>query len=240
VDSVESAIAAQEGGASRLELCSALSEGGLTPSAGMMKMVRSKVTIPIFVLIRPRAGDFSYSDFEFDIIKYDILETKQCGANGIVVGILTENGDVDVKRMSELVELALPLPVTFHRAFDMTRDPIQALDALIELRIPRVLTSGQERSAIEGLDLIKELLERAQDKIIVMPGAGINERNIKKFIEAGVKEFHLSARVAHESSMKFKNTRCFMGKELHQNEYLLSVVESEKVKSILSIVNQSR
>eukprot|EP00026_Physarum_polycephalum_P011598 Phypoly_transcript_11833.p1 GENE.Phypoly_transcript_11833~~Phypoly_transcript_11833.p1 ORF type:complete len:224 (+),score=10.83 Phypoly_transcript_11833:281-952(+) len=193
IDSVASAVAAEQGGANRAELCACLFEGGLTPSVGMIQAVRSRIKIPLFVLIRPRAGDFCYDEAEFDIIKTDVVEARLNGANGIVVGVLTEEGDIDVERMKVLITLAHPLPITFHRAFDMTRDANSALQELINLGIPRVLTSGQERSAIEGLDMIKQLIEMAGDKIIVMPGGGVSDRNVHKLVLVGAQEVHLSA-----------------------------------------------
>jgi len=195
VECVESAVAAEESGAVRVELCSSLFDGGLTPSVGMITQTRKSVKIPVYVMIRPRGGDFCYTDHEFEIMKVDIDYAKRSGADGVVLGILTEEGDIDVKRTSELVALARPLFVTFHRAFDMTRDPNKSLHELIGLGIERVLTSGQERSVVEGIDLISDLVDKAGSKIIIMPGGGVTNRNIKKIVEkTGVKEIHVSGR----------------------------------------------
>eukprot|EP01111_Echinosteliopsis_oligospora_P016117 TRINITY_DN6580_c0_g1_i1.p1 TRINITY_DN6580_c0_g1~~TRINITY_DN6580_c0_g1_i1.p1 ORF type:complete len:180 (-),score=36.33 TRINITY_DN6580_c0_g1_i1:107-646(-) len=156
IDSVESAIEAEKGGASRVELCSSLFEGGLTPSVGMVKTVKKYVRIPVYVMIRPRCGDFLYSSYEYDSMRLDVEIMKSSGADGIVFGFLNSDGDIDLERTQEFILLAHPLPVTFHRAFDMTRDPYKAMEDLIKLGIPRILTSGQERSVIEGsLDSIK-------------------------------------------------------------------------------------
>ena len=175
VDSVDSAVAAEQGGATRVELCTALLEGGLTPSAGTIAITRAQVSIGLQVMIRPRGGDFLYSDTEFASMKHDIELAKQLGANGVVFGLLTAAGNIDSDRTRVLLDHAKPMNVTFHRAFDMTRDPIAALETLIELGINRVLTSGQEVSALEGAELVHDLLVHADDKIIVMPGGGITE-----------------------------------------------------------------
>ena len=193
VDSVESALAAQQGGADRVELCDNLMEGGTTPSAGTIELARQHVQIGLHVIIRPRGGDFCYSEIEFEIMKRDIAVAKQLGANGVVIGILTPDGDVDIPRTRMLIDIAQPLNVTFHRAFDMTRDPYRALEELIELDIDRILTSGQEVSVLEGLDLIEDLVRKADDRVIIMPGGG-TERNLKKVVEqCGVKEVHVAA-----------------------------------------------
>ena len=180
LESVESVIAAEKGGADRAELCSDLFEGGLTPTIGTVKTALKKSNIKINAMIRPRGGDFCYSDEEFEVMKEDIKAFKETGINGIVFGILTPEGDVDVKRSKEIIELARPLAVTFHRAFDMTRDPYKSLEELIELGVDRVLTRGQEATVPEGADLLEELVQIAGDRIIVMPGCGITERNFPK------------------------------------------------------------
>ncbi|PJF40216.1 MAG: copper homeostasis protein CutC [Phototrophicales bacterium] len=238
VDSVESAIAAQAGGAHRVELCDNLVEGGTTPSAGTIAMARKHLDIGIQVIIRPRGGDFCYSDVEFEIMKYDIERAKQLGADGVVIGLLNPDGTIDVERTRELVDLARPMSVTFHRAFDMTRDPHQALEDLISLGIDRVLTSGQEISVLEGLDLIIELVKQADGRIIIMPGGGITERNVNKIVQAsGVTEFHATSTVSAESAMNYRNTRVFMGGELRPPEYSRLVTDAGRVKSFLDAVD---
>lgn len=231
VDSVESAIAAQQGGADRVELCDNLLEGGTTPSAGMIELARRHLTIGLHVIIRPRGGDFCYSEIEFEIMQRDIALAKQLGANGVVIGILLPGGSIDVARTRTLIELARPLNVTFHRAFDMTSDPYQALDDLIELGVERVLTSGQERSVLEGLDLIADLVRVAGDRII-MPGGG-TERNITKVVaQSNVREVHVAGATAVESRMHYRNQRVFMGGELRPPEYTRFITDPARISEL--------
>ena len=234
IDSVQSAINAEKGGASRVELCDNLFEGGTTPSAGTIELARQHINIGLQVIIRPRGGDFLYSDLEFEIMKKDILLAKQLGADGVVFGILKADGTVDKARNAELFALAQPMSTTFHRAFDMTADPFQALEDIISLGIHRVLTSGQERSVAEGVPLIAQLVEKAGDRIIILPGGGIDEFNIGKIVEAtGVKECHISGRKKVASNMQFINRRVFMGGELRLPEYEISVADAERVRAML-------
>ena len=192
LESVESVIAAEKGGADRVELCSDLFEGGLTPTIGTVRTAKKLTEIKINVMIRPRGGDFCYSDEEFEVMKEDIKALKDTGINGIVFGILTPDGDVDMKRSAELIELARPLSVTFHRAFDMTRDPYKALEDLISLGVDRILTSGQEATVPEGAELLSALVRLAGDRVIIMPGCGLTERNFDKMREKiGAKEYHI-------------------------------------------------
>lgn len=194
VDSVESAFAAQKGGADRIELCASLNEGGITPSYGTIKFITDKLKIPVNVLVRPCPGNFYYSDEEFEIIKCDIELIKKLNANGIVVGILNDDNTIDVERMRELIDCAQPMEVTFNRAFDLVPDPIEALNVLIELAVDRILTSGQKSCAEEGIDLIEDLVEQAKDELIIMPGGGITPDNIKTILtKTGAKEIHSSA-----------------------------------------------
>lgn len=233
VDSVESAIAAERGGAGRVELCDNLLEGGTTPSAGAIEVARQNLNIPLHVIIRPRGGDFCYSDTEFEIMKRDIGFAKQLGADGVVIGILNPDGEVDTKRTRTLIELARPLSVTFHRAFDMTRDPFQALEDVIAAGCNRILTSGQEASVLEGLDLIVELVRRAGNRIIIMPCGGLNERNVKKVIaESGASEIHVTGFVKVESEMRYRNEHVFMGGALRPPEYLRSLTDAEKINRV--------
>jgi len=234
IDSVEAAIAAQQGGAHRVELCANLLEGGTTPSAGTIQLARRSVDIDVNVIIRPRGGDFCYTSVEFEVMKLDIETAKAAGANGVVIGILTEDGSVDRERTRELVELARPLSVTFHRAFDMARDPYEALETLIELGVDRVLTTGQESSVLEGLDVITDLVEKAGERIIIMPGGGITERNFKKIVESsGVVEVHFLAPATRESPMSYRNPNCFMGGELRPPEFSLAVTDPTLVKTFV-------
>jgi copper homeostasis protein len=232
LDSVEAAIAAQQGGADRVELCDNLLEGGTTPSAGMIALAREQITIKLHVIIRPRGGDFCYSPLEFEVMRRDIALARQLGADGVVIGILTPAGQIDIAGTRELVDLARPLSVTFHRAFDMAHDPLQALDDLIGLGVDRVLTSGQQPSALEGLDLIAELVRRATGRIIVLPGGGV-ERNPAKVVAAtGCREIHVVANRPVESSMAYRNERVFMGGELRPPEYSRLVADAALVQQI--------
>ncbi len=194
-NSYQSAKTAQTAGAHRIELCQELSVGGLTPSYGLLKNVINQLTIPIFVLIRPRSGDFVYAESEFDIMKQDISLCKEFGVQGIVSGVLNKNKTIDVVRTKELVELSRPLPFTFHRAFDELDNPIQGLNELIGLGVDRVLTSGQESSAVDGLPLLMQLNEIARGRLTILPGGGINAKNAAVFKTKGFAEIHASASV---------------------------------------------
>ena len=234
VESVDGAIAAQLAGADRVELCANLLEGGTTPSFGTVQLARERLAIDLMVMIRPRGGDFCYSDREFDVMKLDLELAKRLGSNGVVFGILADDGSVDAGRTRELVQLARPLSVTFHRAFDMTRDPYAALETLIGLGVDRILTSGQENSVLEGLDLITELVQRAGNRVIIMPGAGITERNIARIVaQSRAKEVHIYAPAVAESRMTFRNTRCFMGGELRPEEFALTITDPDRIGTFL-------
>jgi copper homeostasis protein len=191
VDSVESAIASEQGGAQRIELCSNLPEGGVTPSAGMIAMTRKRVSIALHVLIRPRAGDFTYSDLEFEVIKRDILLAKQLGANGVALGVLASEGNIDVVRTRELVSLARPMAATFHRAFDLTRDPLAALEDVISTNADRVLTSGGAETAEKGSANLARLHKAAKGRIQIMAAGNIREHNVRNVLcQTGVREVH--------------------------------------------------
>ena len=192
-NSYQSAKNAQEAGAHRIELCQELSVGGITPSYGLLKQVTDKLPIPVFVLIRPRSGNFVYTDEEFNIMKQDIQLSKKLGCSGIVSGVLNNDNTIDIERTKELIELSKPLEFTFHRAFDCVKNSFETLEQLIELDVDRVLTSGQETSAEKGLELLKQLEEQAKDRITILPGSGINPSNVSLFKEAGFNEIHASA-----------------------------------------------
>jgi len=238
VDAATGAVAAERGGADRVELCDNLLEGGTTPSAGCIKVARRGLKIGLQVIIRPRGGDFLYTDGELDVMREDIRMAKDLGADGVVIGCLTPGGDVDRARTEELIQLARPLNVTFHRAFDMCRDPVQALQHLIQLGVNRVLTSGQEASCIEGLELIAALHKNAAGRIIVMPGGGLTPRNIGKFVAAtGVSEVHLSARRTVESGMTYRNSRVFMGGTLRPPEFSWKTTDEVSVRTVVQGVH---
>jgi copper homeostasis protein len=234
LDSVESAINAQLGGADRVELCDNLMEGGTTPSAGTIELARQHLTLGLQVIIRPRGGDFYYSDIEKEIMKKDVLLCKSLGVDGVVFGFLNKNGTIDKETTKEFMDLAKPMNVTFHRAFDMTNDPFQAMEDLIELGVDRILTSGQENSALEGLDLITELVEKAKDRIIIMPGCGITPRNQNKIAEVSkVKEMHVVGNKTIFSEMEYRNQNCFMGTELRSPEYSRTVTDPKIIESFV-------
>ena len=240
VDSAEGAWAAERGGADRIELCDNLLEGGTTPSAGCIKTVRRQLKIRLHVIIRPRGGDFLYSDTEFEVMREDIRICKDLGADGVVIGCLTAAGDIDRAGVEALVQLARPLSVTFHRAFDMCRDPRKALEELVSLRIDRVLTSGQEASCLEGLDLLCALQKQAAGRIIIMPGGGITSRNVQKIVSmTGVTEVHLSARTSVESRMEYRNTRVFMGGTLRPPEFSWKTTDENNVREVVGVVRSS-
>ncbi|KAJ3311296.1 hypothetical protein HDV04_004104 [Boothiomyces sp. JEL0838] len=235
LENVESAIAAEKNGAIRVELCANLLEGGTTPSKGLISVCKSKVNIPIHVMIRPRGGDFLYSSIEFEIMKEDIMVCKDLGVAGVVFGVLLPDGTVDVARCKELVEIAKPLNVTFHRAFDMTKDPFKAMEDIISVGgVQRILTSGQESSVLEGVPLLKQLITQANKRIRILPGAGITVRNINRiYNELLVDELHLTASCELESSMVYRNPHVYMGFSLSSPEYSLKMTDGQKVKNIL-------
>lgn len=198
-NSVQSALNAQAAGATRVELCDNLWESGTTPSHGAIIKARKLLDIQLFVLIRPRGGDFVYSDLEFDIIKADIMACKHMGVDGIVSGVLNPDNTIDEMRTKELIEISQPLPFTFHRAFDVTPDLSESLRMLITMGADRVLTSGGKNSAPEASEVIAQLIQQAEGKIGILPGGGINENNIKDLITSGCEEFHMTGNALHKS-----------------------------------------
>ncbi len=234
VESVAAVRAAQKAGAHRVELCADLLEGGITPSLGTIRQARTVPDIKLHVIIRPRGGDFLYSDDEFAVMQADIAAAKAEGADGVVIGLLTPDGDVDVARTQALIAEARPLSVTFHRAFDMTRDAFAALDALIELGVDRVLTTGQEPSVLEGLPLIIKLIERAAGRTIIMPGGGITHRNVARIVsEARPEEIHFGAFDHEASGMTFRPSHVFMGGELRPAEFDRMVTSAASVRAVM-------
>lgn len=201
--SLESCINAQAGGAGRIELCGGLGEGGTTPSAGLIELVKEHIQIPVYVMIRPRGGDFVYDVFEEEIMKKDISLAKKLGADGVVLGILHADGQVNIEHTKAMVEFAYPLKVTFHRAFDLTPDPHKALKAVIETGAERILTSGQKVTAIEGIELLKQLSEQAGNAIEIMAGSGVNHQNAAALAEVGVHALHLTAKSFRPARQKY-------------------------------------
>lgn len=233
VYNIESALKAQEGGADRIELCDNPGDGGTTPSYGTIELVRQNVNLDVYVMIRPRGGDFYYSSYEFHSMKRDISQCQKLSVDGIVFGILSTDGTIDKKRCKELIAQARPLKVTCHRAFDMTRDPFEALEDCIEAGFDRILTSGQRAVASEGANLIGELIRKAEGRIAIMPGSGVNENTVEAIIsKSGATEIHFSATAFRDSSMVFKNTHIAgMGSE-EGAEFKLRVVDPERIKKM--------
>lgn len=233
VDSVESAMAAERGGAKRVELCADLLEGGTTPSSGLIAMVRRCIGIGMFVMIRPRGGDFSYTAHEFEVMQQDIRNARELGADGIILGVLDERAQVDVPRTRHLVELANPLPVTFHRAIDMTPDPKAALEDVVETGAARVLTSGGAAKVTEGISVVASMVQAARGRVQVMPGGGVTPETVVSVAEAtGATEFHASLRTARPSPVEFHRGDVQMG-EIRDREYLRFVVEEENVRALV-------
>jgi copper homeostasis protein len=234
VDSIASALAAQTGGAQRIELCASLAEGGITPSAAFIELTRKHLTIDINLMIRPRGGDFLYSDLEFEMMRRDIEVAKQLGMNGVVFGLLTADGEIDRAHTKALTDLARPLSVTVHRAFDMVADPQRALETLIDLGIDRVLTSGLEVNALEGANTITALIQQANGRIIIMPGGGINDSIIAEVARrTGARELHMSGRVAQESAMRYRNSRINVGSAVPTPEYIHQITSADRISASL-------
>lgn len=234
--SLQSALNAQLAGAQRVELCDNMHEGGTTPSFAAIKIARELLEIKLHVIIRPRGGDFLYSEQEIEIMKEDIKMAKKLGTDGVVIGCLTRNGDVNTNLINDLLYLAKPMSVTFHRAFDMVKDPYKALDDLIQLNVDRVLTSGQRQTAMEGKKLIAELVEKAENKIIIMPGSGLNETNIVDIADyTNAKEFHLSAKQFIDSRMNYKNQKINLdGSE--NKEYGFYESDFKTIKNVVKLL----
>jgi copper homeostasis protein len=227
-NSYQSAMNAEKAGADRIELCSELSVGGITPSYGLLKKISEEITIPINVLIRPRSGNFQYSKEEFSLMKENIKLCKELGFNGIVSGVLNIDNSIDIERTKKLIELSKPLSFTFHRAFDCVSNPKKSLEILIELKVDRILTSGSQEKATQGIELLKELKQLAKDRIIILPGSGINKKNAVLFKEVGFKEIHTSAskNSPEEKSLFFGN-------------HTQTVSNIETIKEILKVITDA-
>lgn len=207
VFNIHSAINAAKAGADRIELCENPFDGGTSPSYGTLKTIREKISIPVFPIIRPRGGDFLYSDEEFEVMKKDIQLCKELGFEGLVTGLLLKDGTIDIVRTSKLVKLAYPLEVTFHRAFDRAKDPLKSLEDIIKCGCQRILTSGQVPNAFDGKELIRQLVNQSAERIVIMPGSGVRSNNINEIASyTGATELHSSARKNIASPMEFKST----------------------------------
>ncbi|HEV7676535.1 MAG TPA: copper homeostasis protein CutC [Candidatus Angelobacter sp.] len=237
VDSVESAAASERGGADRVELCAGLPEGGTTPSAGMIAAVRKKIAIGLNVMVRPRGGDFCYSTDEFGIMQRDILIARQLGANGVVFGILNTDGKVDSGRMRHLVDMARPLKVTCHRAFDMARDLEEALEDLAEVGVDRLLTSGGKKSAVDAMPTLKQLVQQAHGRLSVMACGELSIANVKAVIAySKISEVHAGLGTSVTSAMKFRNQKIEMG-TLTNSEYQHVVVTESSVRELRAAID---
>ncbi|WP_242134352.1 copper homeostasis protein CutC [Aestuariivivens marinum] len=234
-NSYQSAINAQRAGAHRIELCSELAVGGITPSYGLIKQVVSALSIPVFILVRPRSGNFTYTDAEIDIIKQDIEMCKGLGCMGVVSGVLNTDNTIDVERTKALVECAKPLDFTFHRAFDWVPNPKEALQQLIKIGVNRVLTSGQQATAEQGIDLLSELKTRAKDTLEILPGGGIKPNNAVLFKQKGFSEIHVSA-----TSIKIVNERPTvpMNSDKFFDETIISYSSIKTIEDILGIIGK--
>ena len=232
VFNIESALLAQSAGADRIELCDNPAEGGTTPGIGVVDIVRRNLNIDLFVMIRPRGGDFHYSKLEFEAMKIDLMNCKRLGADGVVFGILQDDGRIDIDRCRELIMLARPMGVTCHRAFDLTRDPMEALEDCVTAGFDRILTSGRAPSAASGIDLLTELQQVAAGRISIMAGVGINPENVKNIVQkTGVKEIHFSARTYQESPYQRHNDKINLLDHLPSDSGQF-VVDPEKIKLV--------
>lgn len=233
VDTVESAIAAQEGGANRVELCDNLMEGGTTPGPGAILSARGRLSIGLHVMVRPRGGDFVYNEIELESMRTDVGFCRDNGVDGVVFGFLKSYGDIDVELVKEFVALARPMSVTFHRAFDVCRDPYLGLRQLMDAGVQRILTSGQEATGFEGAENIAKLRQISGGRIGIIGCGGLNARNVKRFVQmSGVNEVHMTAFTDVGSSMKYRNDRVFMGGTLRPPEFSRSVASVDMVREI--------
>jgi len=236
---VESALIAEKCGADRIELCDNYSEGGTTPSYAAVRQAVNNLQIPVCVIIRPRGGDFLYSAMEYEIIREDVSVMKELNVNGIVFGFLKSNGSIDIDRTIEIAELARPMEVTFHRAFDMSNDLLNGLEQLKETGVIRILTSGARNTALKGISLLAELVERADDKISIMPGSGVNEHNLQELIsKTGAWEFHSSAKIFKPSLMKYFNKNISMGGKTSVDEFKTITVDGTRVREMAGIIRE--
>lgn len=233
-NSASSCVQAQKGGADRVELCAGIPEGGTTPSYGEIVEARQLLQIKLHVIIRPRGGDFLYSSVEKRIMLKDIVMARELGADGIATGCLMPDGEIDLLFLHEMIDAAKDCSVTFHRAFDMCRNPYRALEQIIKAGCGRVLTSGQMPQAEQGIPLLRNLVKQADGRIIIMPACGVNETNIRKIAEeTAAEEFHFSAREIKSCAMVYRNPAVSMGGTININEYELSITSAERVKKTL-------
>ncbi|MCM4173875.1 copper homeostasis protein CutC [Arenibacter sp. TNZ] len=234
-NSLESAVNAQKAGADRIELCAELGVGGVTPSFGMLKLIREHISVPINVLIRPRSGDFTYSDLEFEVMKRDIVLCQELGFNGIVSGVLHKDFTLDVERTNQLIKLSKHMQFTFHRAFDWVKDPILTLKQLEELEVDTILSSGQKDSSVAGIDLLSELLKKAKE-IVIMPGGGIRDANVLEFKKKGFGAVHLSGIEFHKTLDHTPVVPMSTPSFLRDDE--IGISNLENIKEVVRLVKQ--
>ena len=234
--SLESCIAAELGGAKRIELCASLYEGGTTPSAGLIQLAKQRTSIEIHAMIRPRGGDFCYSEDEILVMQEDIRMAKSLGCEGVVLGILQKDGKVNIDQTKALVELAKPMKTTFHRAIDMTPDYLEALESIIEAGCNRILTSGQKNTAMEGIEAIKSLVKQADDRIEIMAGSGVNADNALTLLHTGVDALHLTGKSVRDSEMVYRKEGIAMGGLSEVPEYEIVYADVEKIRAVVGIL----
>ena len=240
VFNIESAHKAQEGGADRIELCDNPLEGGTTPSYGFIEQVRKSLSIDVMVMIRPRGGDFHYTNYEYHSMVRDIEMCKRLSVDGVVFGLLTEDGRIDKGRCKKLIEASRPLQVTCHRAFDMTRDPYEALEDCIEVGFDRILTAGQRAKALEGSDLIAALIEKAAGRIKIMPGSGVNETTVETIVKkTHAREIHFSATTSRNSKMTFRNPSIAGMGDAEGSEFQVRTVDPERVRAMRKLAESA-
>jgi copper homeostasis protein len=233
VDAIDAALEAERGGAARIELCGELLQGGVTPSAGLIAAVWDKIDIPLHVLVRPRTGDFLYTDDELDVMRRDIEQVKTLGVDSVAIGVLTADGDVDVERMRSLIELARPMKVTFHRAFDLVRDRDAAVEALLALGVDRVLTSGGAATAMEGADAIAALVRAVGDRMTVMAGGSITAGNVGALVaQTGVCEVHVRGAARVDSAMRHRQDALSISKT-GMGDYERSVTRADEIRRVV-------
>lgn len=237
--SVESAVLAEQYGADRIELCDNYSEGGTTPSYGAVKYAIDKLGIPTNVMVRPRGGDFLYSDVDYEIMKMEVKQMREMGAHGVVIGFLQANGDIDVERTKEIRDLAGPMEVTFHRAFDMCRAPLQALEQLIEIGVTRILSSGTRVNVVAGMDFLAQMVEQAGDRIIIMPGCGLSPDNIEALLQkTNAIEVHSASKTFEPSKMEYFNPHVSMGGVANVDEYKTVSLHEGKVRAMVEVLKR--
>jgi copper homeostasis protein len=237
VEGIDGVLAAQEGGADRVELCASLLEGGLTPSLGVVREAQKRAQIPIHVIVRPRGGDFLYSEAEFGSMLADVAALRAMGVAGVVFGCLRADGSIDEQRMKALTTAARPLAVTCHRAFDMTRDPTTAIEALVRAGVDRVLTSGQRDTAMEGIDILKRAKAAARGRIKIMACGALDANNIAEvYRQSGADELHFAAPKVVQSGMSFRNPNVGMGGTAFEREFELTLTDAEAVRTTIAAV----